>query len=69
MPNERFVDHANTGGVWTFAVEPDETDTMLSAAFGWSNMVPFMAEVMDRGWNGDSDLDAMLANLKKAIET
>jgi hypothetical protein len=29
-----------------------------------------MGEVMDKfGWNGDRDLDVMLANLKKAIET
>jgi uncharacterized protein YndB with AHSA1/START domain len=69
VPDERFVDHANTGGVWTFTVEPDERGTTLSAAFGWSSKVPFVAELMDPGWNGDSDLDAMLANVKKAIET
>ena len=33
VPNERFVDHANTGGVWTFTFEPDETGTTLSVAF------------------------------------
>jgi hypothetical protein len=68
--NERIVDHANTGGVWTLTVEPDESGTTLSAAFGWSSKVPFVGEVMDRfGWDGDSDLDLVLANLKKAIET
>jgi hypothetical protein len=42
----------------------------LSGAFGWSSRVPFVGEVMDRvGWDGDRDLDQMLANLKKAIET
>jgi len=69
VPNERFVDHANTGGVWTFTFEPDETGTTLSAAFGWSSRVPFVAELMDLSWEGDSDLDQMLANLRKAIET
>lgn len=70
VPNERIVDHANTGGVWTLTVEPDESGTTLSAAFGWSSKVPFVGEVMDRfGWNGDSDLDLVLGNLKKAIET
>jgi uncharacterized protein YndB with AHSA1/START domain len=69
VPDERFVDHASTGGAWTLAVEPDESGTTLSIAFGWSDRVPFVAELMDLGWNGDSDLDAMLANLKKAIET
>ena len=69
VPDERFVDHANNGGAWTFTVEGDETGTTLTGAFGWSSKVPFMAELMDLGWNGDSDLDAMLANIKKAIET
>ncbi len=69
VPNERFVDHANTGGVWTFTFEPDETGTTLSAAFGWSSEVPFVAELVDLSWEGDSDLDQMLGNLRKAIET
>lgn len=69
VPVERFVEHANTGGGWTLIFEPDETGTVIEAAFGWSSKVPFMAELMERGWNGDSDLDAMLANLRQAIET
>jgi polyketide cyclase/dehydrase/lipid transport protein len=67
--NERIVDHANTGGVWTSTFEPDATGTTVTMAFGWSSNIPFMGEFMDRvGWNGDSDLDLMLANLKEAIE-
>jgi uncharacterized protein YndB with AHSA1/START domain len=69
VPNERFVDHANLGGVWTLTFEPDETGTTLSVAFGWSSKVPFVADLMDLGWEGDSDLDAMLATIKTAIES
>jgi hypothetical protein len=70
VPNKRSVDHANTGGVWTFTFEPDETGTTLTGSFGWSSKVPFVGELMDRvGWDGDHDLDLMLANLKKGIET
>jgi hypothetical protein len=68
VPNERIVDHANLGGVWTYTFEPDETGTTLSVAFGWSSTVPYLAELMDRTWEGDSDLDEMLATLKKQIE-
>ena len=70
VPNERIVDHANTGGVWTSTVEPEDGGTKLTMSFGWSSSVPFVGELMDRvGWNGDRDLDAVLANLKKAIES
>jgi len=70
VPNERIVDHANTGGVWTFTFEPDEAGTTLTGSFGWSSRIPFVGELMDRvGWNGDSDLDRVLASLKKAVET
>lgn len=69
VENERIVDHANTGGVWTITFEPDEAGTKLSVAFGWSSAVPFVAELMDLGWNGDSDLDVMLGTLKGEIET
>ena len=70
VPNKRIVDHANTGGVWTFTFQPDETGTTLTGSFGWSSKVPFICELMDRvGWDGDRDLDMMLTNLKKGIET
>lgn len=70
VPNERIVDHADMGGVWTLTFKPDEDGTTLSLAFGWSSKVPFLGEVLDRvTWNGDRDLDLMLANIKKAIET
>lgn len=69
IPNQRIVDHANLGGVWISTMQPDETGTTLSMAFGWSSKVPFVGEVFDRlGWEGDKDLDLMLTNLKKAIE-
>jgi hypothetical protein len=70
VSNERIVDRANTGGVFTYTFEPDETGTTLSLGFGWSSKVPLVAEVVDRvSWNGDRDLDLVLANIKKAIET
>lgn len=70
VPNERIVDHASQGGAWTYTFEPDETGTTLTMAFGWSSKVPFVGEVLDRiSWDGDKDLDLMLANLKKAIES
>jgi uncharacterized protein YndB with AHSA1/START domain len=70
IPNRRIVDHASLGGVWTSTFEPDETGTTLSLAFGWSSRVPLVGQVADRiGWEGDADLDIMLANVKEAIET
>ncbi len=70
IPNQRIVDHANLGGVWTHGFEPDETGTTLSLAFGWSSKVPLVGQVADRvGWDGDTDLQLMLANVKTAIET
>ncbi|HEU4512652.1 MAG TPA: SRPBCC family protein [Nocardioidaceae bacterium] len=70
IPNERFVDRSSTGPVWTFTFEPDPTGTTLSLAFEYSTKVPLMDKVVDRvAWNGDEDLDKMLANLKRATET
>lgn len=70
VPNERIVDHGNLGGAWTYTFEPDDTGTTLTLAFGWSSKVPLVGELADRiGWSGDKDLDAMLANLKKEIES
>jgi uncharacterized protein YndB with AHSA1/START domain len=68
VPNERFMDHTRFGGAWTFAVAPDETGTTLSAGFGWTDTVPLVPELAVLGWDGDRDLDAMLANLKQQIE-
>jgi hypothetical protein len=68
-PGERIVDHANVGGAWIYTFEPDATGTTLSLAFGWSGAVPFLSEAIDRiSWNGDEDLDVVLANLKRGIE-
>lgn len=70
LPNERIVDHASAGGVWTYTFAPDGTGTTLAIAFGWSTKVPLVGQAVDRiSWDGDRDLDLMLANLKKAIET
>jgi hypothetical protein len=70
VPNELIVDRASTGGGFTYTFEPaDPSGTTLSLAFGGFN-VPLVGEMIDRvSWNGDRDLDLVLANLKKAIES
>lgn len=70
VPNQRIVDVAKIGGTWIYTFEPDGTGTKLTIGFGWSDAWPKLAaEVADRvGWNGDEDLDAILVNLRKAIE-
>jgi len=71
IPNERIVDHASVGGVWTYTFESAEPKgTTLSLAFGWSSKVPLVGQVIDRvSWDGDRDLDLVLAAMKKAIES
>ncbi|MFC6288235.1 SRPBCC family protein [Nocardioides sp. GCM10027113] len=70
VPNERIVDHANLGGVWTHTFAPDDTGTTYSLAFGWAGPATWLGEMADRfSWNGDEDLDAMLARVKEAVET
>ncbi len=68
--NERIVDRSSTGPVWTWTFEPDPTGTTLTLACEYSTKVPLMDKVVDLvAWNGDRDIDTILANLKKAIET
>ncbi len=70
IPDERIVDRSSTGPVWTWTFEPDPAGTTLSLAFEWSTKVPFMDKVIDLfAWNGDRDLDTILTNMKKKIET
>lgn len=70
LTNERIVDRSSTGPVWTFSFEPDPIGTTLSLTFEYSSKVPLIDKVVDRvSWHGDRDLDTMLANLKKTIET
>ena len=60
----------STGPVWTYTFEPDQTGTTLSLACEVSSKVPLADKVIDRvAWDGDRDLDTVLANMKKAIET
>jgi hypothetical protein len=69
IPNERIVDHSSTGPVWTYTFEPDPTGTTLSLGFEWSTRVPLVDKAIDRvAWDGDRDLDTMLAYMKKEIE-
>ncbi len=70
IPNERIVDRSSTGPVWTWTFEPNPTGTTLSLAFEWSTRVPLADKAVDRVfWKGDRDLDTILANVKKEIET
>jgi hypothetical protein len=70
IPYERIVDRSSTGPVWTWTFEPDPAGTTLSLAFEWSTKVPLMDKVVDLfAWNGDRDLDTILTNMKKGIET
>jgi hypothetical protein len=70
VPNELIVDHASTGGVFTYTFEPAEpSGTTLSLAFGWLD-VPLVGDLIDKvSWDGDRDLDLVLANIKKALES
>ncbi len=70
IPNERIVDRSSTGPVWTFTFEPNPTGTTLSLVMEYSTKVPLLDKAVDVVvWNGDRDLDIILTNLKKAIET
>ena len=71
VPNERIVDrNADAGTSWSFTVEPADTGTTLGMGFAMSSKVPLLDKVEDRlSWDGDSDLDTMLALFQKAIET
>ena len=70
VPNERIVDRSSTGIRWTYTVEPDQTGTTLSLEAEFSSPAPFLDRIGDKVfWNAERDLDTMLGNLKKAIET
>lgn len=70
VPNERIVDRSSTGIVWTYTVKPDQTGTILSLEAEFSTPAPFLDRIGDKVfWNADRDLDTMLGNLKRAIET
>lgn len=69
VPNERIVDHSSTGPVWTWTFAPDETGTTLTLAFAMSTKLPLADKVIDRvSWNGDRDIDTILASMKNGIE-
>jgi hypothetical protein len=71
VPSERFVDrNAEAGTSWTFTVLTDDTGATLGMGLAMSSKVPLLDKVEDRlSWDGDGDLDSMLAQLKKAIES
>ena len=71
VPSEQFVDrNAEAGTSWTFTVAPDDTGATLGMGFAMSSKVPLLDKIEDRlSWDGDGDLDSMLAQLKQAIES
>ena len=70
-PHERILDrNAAAGCTVTFGVEPDPTGTTLTLAWGESHRVPLLSTVWDHIYSdGDHDLDVMLRDVKKAVET
>ncbi len=70
VPNERIVDHSSIGPTWTFTFEPDPMGTTLTLAFEASMRLPLVGKAVDAlAWNGDRDIDAMLAFYKREIES
>jgi hypothetical protein len=60
VSDERMVDHSSTGPRWT----------SLTLSFEYSMEVPPEGEAVDvLAWNGDRDIDAMLASYEREIET
>lgn len=69
VPNERIVDHAWLGRIISTFEPGDPKGTTLSLAWEWFTDLPVVRDMIDRlSWNGDKELDTVLANLKKAIE-
>ena len=67
--NERIVDRSSTGGFWTLILEPDGPGTTLTLAFEYSTRIPLVDKVVDKiVWNGDKDLETMLAVYKERAE-
>jgi len=67
--NERIVDRSSTGPIWTWTVEPDGTGTTLTLAYEHSSKIPLVGQGLDKVmWNGDKDLETMLAADKEAVE-
>lgn len=69
VPCERIVDHTTTGMLWTYTTAPDATGTTLSLSYTVSTRQTAANWVLDHvvGDQG-SQLDAMLAHFKAAIE-
>jgi len=67
--NERIVDRSSTGPVWTWTLEPDGAGTTLTLACEHSSKIPLVGQALDKiMWNGDKDLETMLAVDKEAVE-
>ncbi len=69
VPNERIVDHTSSGLTWTYGLEPEGTGTKLTLSGALADRPRALAQAADAVvWNGDEDLDKMLAAFKQAIE-
>jgi hypothetical protein len=70
VPCERIVDHTTTGMVWTYTTAPDATGTTLSLSYAISTRLAAANWILDHAFGDQSSqLDAMLAHFKAAIET
>ena len=68
--NERIVDSASMGPVWTLTVEPEGDGTSLTLAMEYSTKIPMMDKVIDAiAWRGNRDIDAMLAEIEDEVES
>lgn len=57
------------GPTWTFTFEPNPTGTTLTLAYEYSLRVPLVVKAVDAlVWNGDRDIDTMLAFFKRETE-
>ncbi|GAA1467387.1 hypothetical protein GCM10017607_24910 [Microbacterium thalassium] len=69
VPNVKIVDHTTTGVTWTYTVAMDGSGTKLGLRGDVTNPVPGLAKIEDSiAWDGEEDLDKMLATYKESIE-
>jgi len=67
--NERIVDRSSTGPIWTWTFRPDGAGTTLTLAYEYSTRIPLVGQAVDKiMWNGDKDLETMLAVYKERGE-
>ena len=69
VPNQRIVDHSSTGPTWTFTSNRTRRARPWRWRYAYSLKVPLVGKAVDAlAWDGDRDIDAMLAYYKREIE-